>query len=106
MDSNELLIKATRSFTKADLESILEDLYTSKDLNLTKLGSVITKGRTKVTHTNVKDAKRLLYTIIPYSIIKYDIKHAMELAGIDNEEMFKIKVLRENTCDQKNIETS
>ena len=47
MDSNELLIKATRSFTKADLESILEDLYTSKDLNLTKLGSVITKGRTK-----------------------------------------------------------
>lgn len=103
MDSNELLVKATRKFVKEDLESILEDLYTSKDLSMSKLSSIITKGKTKVTKVNITDAKKVLETIVPYSIIKYDIQHAMELAGIDNEEIFKARVLRDKTCDPKDI---
>ena len=103
MNISELLSKTTRSIERKDIEEILEDVLTSKDLSMSKLGSIITKGKTKVTKVNNLDVKRLLYVIVPYSIIKYDIKHAMELAGIDNEEMFMIKVVREATSDPEAI---
>ena len=104
MNISELFSKATRRFERADVEDILETAYTASDLSMQKLSSIITKGTTKVTKVNNTDVKRLLYVIVPYSIIKYDIKHAMELAGIDNEELFMIKVVREATSEPEKIQ--